>query len=145
MQLHHEKLYPWLFSFVAFVGSLFIPKGTYVRVIGHLIAPSLVLQETAVVFLAITIIILIVTDNKDVVAWLKTCNYYNILLNYVIASINASFWSLVASILISAMCASLSQDWFRFMFSLWIGLLFLTIFSCYRVIQILTSILKGCR
>jgi len=143
MQLHHERLYPWLFGFVAFTGSLFIPKGTYIRLIKHLIAPSLGLCETAVGFLAITIIILIVIDNRGVLIWLKTCNYYNNLLNYVIVAINASFWGLVISALVYAVSVSLSQDWLRFVFSLWIGLLFFTIFSCYRVIQIVTAILKS--
>lgn len=140
-----ERVYPLVTCFVAGVVYYTLAPEFPVKADA---APSLFsaiisVAAIGVGFLATANSIILSIDNRQIIKDLKDVGYYSRLIDYLLAAVAWS--SLLAILSIVCFLADLKapESWHRWMFTIWVGLMFGAGFACVRIVSVFAKILKS--
>lgn len=144
MSIWAEKFYPLIGAIFASFGTFFFMPGFLIEhIIQNLMNPALTISAIAIGFLATTKTLLATIEDKDIIKKLKDVGYYIILLEYIMAAVKASFITAILSAIGIVVADFENLPWLKYGLALWVGSATYTGLSFYRVIQIISSILKS--
>jgi hypothetical protein len=146
MPLLLERFSPLFWGVITAIYSYFwIPEELHPKIIKDFLNPVINVSAITVGFLTTVMTVLITIDTKEVIQWLKSANYYQRLISYLMSAVKSAFLVAITSALGSILDTNSLPSWEKIGFSLWLGLLIYTVMASYRVINIIVTILRSDR
>ena len=140
-----ERRYPLVIGIVFGIGFfIFFPLfPVSAEAAPSLFSATVSAAAIAVGFLATAKSILLSIDSKPIIANLKAIGKYNTLIDYLMAAVTWSFSLAAISVFCFLPDLKIPAEWHRWLFAVWIFVIFTAGCSCFRVIQVFGKILRA--
>lgn len=143
MGLAVEKYYPLVMGILtAGLSAGYLPHNIQERILRELLNPAINISAIIVGFLATAKSILVSIQDKSIIRKLKTAKLYETTIDYMATGIRASFALALISGLSILIDPKTAAWWLPHVIGIWVGTTVFTMASVYRVIEILTKILR---
>jgi hypothetical protein len=142
MSLRHEKWYPMVGALMAGVASYFLLKDLRPATVSTLTGHAISVAAISVGFLATAKSILVSIERTRIVELMRASGYYDDMLGYMVNAIK--LWFLVAFLsgFLVLTFEDLYSPWNRVAFSAWLLFVAWAALAGYRVIAMLTEVLR---